>query len=401
MDITSQHTKIITAIDAAADLIFAISHQIHAQPEIAYQEFFASKLLADTLESFGFQVERGIAAIPTAFRASKGSPDGPRVAFLAEYDALPELGHACGHNIIAASALSAGIGLGAIVDDLPGQVLVIGTPAEETSGAKVEMVKLGIFNDVNAALMVHPFAGNYTLTEALALDAIQVEYFGAPAHASVAPWEGKNALDALVLLFTSLNALRQQIKPDARIHGIITHGGVAPNIIPEYTAGRFYLRARRRAYLNELVEKFHACVQAAAAATGTRAETSHFESSFDDIVNNVTLAQRMTDYMSQSLGAGSFNTKPDSSGSTDMGDVSHVVPGAHLNIDITNGQKFLPHTREFCVAAASAYADQAILRAGKGLALTGYDFLHDPEFRAAARAEFVDSLGCDCLTNGL
>jgi len=393
MDITSQHTKIITAINAAADLIFSISHQIHAQPEIAYQEFFASGLLADALESFGFQVERGITGIPTAFRASKGNPDGPRVAFLAEYDALPELGHACGHNIIAASALSAGIGLGAIVDDLPGQVLVIGTPAEETSGAKVEMVKLGIFNDVDAALMIHPFAGNYTLTEALALDAIQVEYFGAPAHAAAAPWDGKNALDALVLLFTSLNALRQQIKPDARIHGIITHGGVAPNIIPEYTAGRFYLRAHTRTYLNELVEKFQVCVQAAAAASGTRAETSHFESSFDDMANNVTLAQRMTDYMSQSLGAGSFGTKPDSGGSSDMGDVSHVVPGINVNIDITNGQKFFPHTHEFCLAAASAYADQAMLRAGKGLALTGYDFLHDPEFRLAARAEFVASLG--------
>jgi len=393
MDLTPQHTKIITAIDSVADLILSISHQIHAQPETAYQEIFASNLLADTLESFGFQIERGVAGIPTAFRASKGNPNGPRVAFLAEYDALPEIGHACGHNIIATSALSAGIGLGAVVNDLPGQVLVIGTPAEETSGAKVAMVKLGIFNDVDAALMIHPYAGNYTLTESLALDAIQVEYFGKPAHAAAAPWDGKNALDALILLFTSLNALRQQIKPDARIHGIITHGGVAPNIIPDYTVGRFYLRAQTRAYLNELVEKFNACVQAAAAATGTRAETSHFESSFDDIANNVTLAQRMTDYMSQSLGAGSFSTKPDSSGSTDMGDVSHVVPGIHVNIDITNGQKFFPHTREFCLAAASAYADQALLRAGKGLALTGYDFLNDPNFRTAARAEFTESLG--------
>ena len=393
MDLTPQHTKIITAIDSVADLILSISHQIHAQPETAYQEIFASNLLADTLESFGFQIERGVAGIPTAFRASKGNPNGPRVAFLAEYDALPEIGHACGHNIIATSALSAGIGLGAVVNDLPGQVLVIGTPAEETSGAKVAMVKLSIFNDVDAALMIHPYAGNYTLTESLALDAIQVEYFGKPAHAAAAPWDGKNALDALILLFTSLNALRQQIKPDARIHGIITHGGVAPNIIPDYTVGRFYLRAQTRAYLNELVEKFNACVQAAAAATGTRAETSHFESSFDDIANNVTLAQRMTDYMSQSLGAGSFSTKPDSSGSTDMGDVSHVVPGIHVNIDITNGQKFFPHTREFCLAAASAYADQALLRAGKGLALTGYDFLNDPNFRTAARAEFIESLG--------
>lgn len=392
MNLTNQHTRIMAAIDAAADQIQAISQQIHAHPELAYQETFAANLLANNLESFGFVVERRVGDIATAFIARKGNAGGPHLAFLAEYDALPELGHACGHNVIAASALAAGIGLGAVIDELPGQVWVIGTPAEETGGAKVTLIERGIFNEVSAALMVHPYAGNYTLTEALALDPIQVEYFGQAAHASAAPWEGKNALDALLLLFNSLNALRQQIKPAARIHGIITHGGVAPNIIPDYTAGNFYLRSPQRAYLNELVEKFNACAQAAALATGTRLKISRFECSYDDLINNTTLAQRMTEYMVESLEAGPFQSKPASSGSTDMGNVSHVIPGIHLMIDITGGQHYLPHTHEFCTAAASSFASQAVLRAGKGLALTGYDFLHDPGFRAAAIQEFQQAL---------
>ncbi len=232
--------------------IFSISHRIHDNPELGYQEKFASGLLCDTLEQHGFTVEREYVGISTAFCARRGNGQGPRVAFLAEYDALPGMGHGCGHNIIATSALSAGIGLGAVIGELGGEVWVIGTPAEETDGAKVVMVQKGAFNQIDAALMIHPHAGYYYTTESLALDALEVEFFGKPSHAAAAPWEGVNALDAMLMTFNSLNALRQQIRPDARIHGIISNGGAAPNIIPDHTMARFYLRAKQRSYLNEL-----------------------------------------------------------------------------------------------------------------------------------------------------
>ena len=208
-------------------------------------------MLADTLEELGFTVERGYAGIATAFRARKGTTKGAHVAFLAEYDALPGIGHACGHNMICSSALAAGIGLGALIDRLDsesiGEVSVIGTPAEESEGGKVLMAERGAFQDLDAALMVHPLDGNYYIAEALAMDSWEVEFFGKSAHAAAAPWEGKNALDALILTFTNINALRQQIYPEARIHGVIVDGGAAPNIIPEYTRARFHVRAKKRA----------------------------------------------------------------------------------------------------------------------------------------------------------
>ena len=384
---------ILQSIDAAAETILSTSHSIHERPELGYQEVFASGLLADILAAHGFEVERGYVGIPTAFCARKGNGDGPRVAFLAEYDALPVVGHGCGHNIIATSALSAGIGLGSVVSELEGDVWVIGTPAEETDGAKVVMVERGAFQSVDAALMIHPHEGNYYVTESLAMDALEVSFFGKPAHAAYAPWEGRNALDAMILTFNSLNALRQQVRPDARMHGVIVDGGTAPNIIPERTTGRFYLRAKTRQNVNELVDKFKACVQGAALATGTSYKISNYENSFDDMVTNLVLAERIRDYATQVLGSAPFMRAPDSYGSLDMGNVSHVVPGAHVLIDIADRQTLSPHTPEFQQAVATPYADDALLRAGKALALTGYDVLTDVDFLEAARAEFTETLG--------
>lgn len=250
------------------------------------------------------------------------------------------------------------------------------------------MAEGGNFQGVDAAMMIHPHMGNFYATHSLALSAIQVSFYGKPSHAAAAPWEGVNALDALVLTFNNLNALRQQIQPDARLHGIITKGGDAPNIIPEYTQGRFYVRAMRRDYLNELLEKFRDCARAAAMATGCRVEFAKFEEDYDDMANNLTLAQRMRDYMVENLGAGPFEQAPDHFGSIDMGNVSHVVPAIHVLIDIANGESLSPHTREFALAAKTSYADEAILRAGKGLALTGYDLLTKAEFLGQARQEF-------------
>jgi len=387
MKLDTLQEKILAHIQTSADEILSISHKIHQHPELGNQEKFASNLLSEKLESYGFSVERGYADIPTAFCAHKGSASKPVVAYLAEYDALPSIGHACGHNVIATSALAAGIGLGAVLNEISGQVWVVGTPAEETAGAKVVMVEKGCFNAVDAVMMIHPFDGNYMLIDSLALSARQASFYGKPAHAAAAPWEGINALDAIILAFNNINALRQQIQSDARLNGIISKGGEAPNIIPEYTEGRFYLRAKRRDTLDSLVEKFRICIEAAALATGCRFEISKFEEDFDEMVNNTTMAERMRDYMVEVLGSSPFKRAPERFGSSDIGNVSQVAPAIHVMIDITEGKSILPHTREFAQAADSTFANSALLRAGKGMALTGYDILTKPEFLSKIQEE--------------
>ena len=394
MDSTAFEARALEAIEGARETILSVSHRIHQKPELGSEEFFASGLLADTLEAAGFAVERGFAKIPTAFIARKGSqaPGAIRVGFMAEYDALPSIGHGCGHNVICSSALAAGIGLGEVAAAVGGEAVVVGTPAEETNGAKVAMSELGCFDQLDAALMVHPYAGNYYLTESLAMDAIELEFTGRPAHAAASPWEGLNALDAVILTFNGINALRQQMRPDARVHGIISEGGTAPNVIPERTVARFYVRAKQRSYLNELVGRFMDCARAAALATGTVLASHNYEASFDDMVNNLALAGRMRDRF-EALGSGSFERAPDSFGSIDMGNVSHRVPGVHVLVDITAGKPIPAHTPEFRDAAATLYADEAIIRSGKALALTGLDAMSDAALRESVRAEFAKSLG--------
>lgn len=384
---TIQH-KIIAAIDNAAETIIQVSHTLHAHPELSGEEVFAANLLSETLVSHGFEVERSFAGIPTAFCARKGQAGRPRVAFLAEYDALPGLGHACGHNLIATSALGAGIGLGSLVAEIPGEVWVIGTPAEETDGAKCAMAERGVFADLDAALMIHPHEGNYTNTHSLALTPLQVSFYGRASHAAAAPWEGVNALEALLLTFTNMNALRLTVTPDVRMHGIVVKGGEAPNIIPDFSQGRFYLRAAKRATLDQVIEKFKHCAQAAALATGCRVEFLEYEASYDDMQNNRLLAERFRDTMTTELGSAPFLSSPESFGSIDMGNVSHVAPAIHALVDISAGTKLAPHTHEFAQAASSDYAQQAMLRAAKGLALTGLDVLQDADFRSRVREEF-------------
>jgi amidohydrolase len=393
MEFDELQRAVVETIDGARALILDASHRIHARPEVAKEERFASGLLRGMLESFGFRVEEGYAGIPTAFLATKGDGKGPRVAFLAEYDALPGIGHGCGHNLICSAALGAGIGLGAVMDRLGGEVLVFGTPAEETDGAKVALSAKGCFDGLDAALMIHPYAGNYWMTESLAMDALEVEFFGKSSHAAASPWTGVNALDAAILLFTNVNALRQQVRPDARIHGIIKDGGTTPNVIPDHATARFYLRASTRGYLDELVAKFRLCAEASALATGARMEIRNYEESFDDVVVNESLSIRMRDYMTGALGAGAFERLPDNFGSIDLGNVSHRIPVIHTLVDITGGRRIAAHTVEFRDAAVSPYADEAMLRAAKGLALTGLDVLRDPSLRSEVRAEFARKLG--------
>ena len=400
MELDETQRSLIAAIDSARSEILSVSHRIHDRPELGKEEVFASTLVADTLKKAGFTVELGYAGLPTALRATKGTVTGYRVAFLAEYDALPVIGHGCGHNLITAAALGAGIGLGAVVKSYGGQVLVIGTPAEETDGAKVAMVAQGCFDTIDAAFMVHPYDGSYSEVESLAMDALELKFYGRSAHAAASPWDGLNALDAVLLTFNAINALRQHIKPDARIHGIITHGGEAPNVVPEFAAARFYVRARHRAYLDELVARFKACAESAAQATGTRVEIGTYEASFDDMASNTALSGRFCEYMVGALGSGPFARVPDSFGSLDMGNVSHVIPAVHALVDITAGVKMSLHTAEFRNAASTAYADEAIIRAAKAMALTALDVLRDSAFLESARGEFRTRLGHDPKGSG-
>lgn len=393
MELDEVQQSILGAIDRAKDTIVSVSRRIHDRPELGKQEVFASDLLASTLEAGGFRVERGYADLPTAFFAARsGGRASPRIAFLAEYDALPGIGHGCGHNVICSAALGAGLGLGAVIDKVGGEVIVIGTPAEETDGAKVEMAETGCFDRIDAALMVHPHDAWFRDTESLAMDAIEVHFTGKASHAASAPWEGLNALDAVILLFGNVNALRQQMRPDARIHGIIVEGGKAPNVIPDHTVARFYVRAKRRDHLDDLVARFKDCAKAAGLATGTRVEFRNYEASFDDMFSNEVISARMATYIS-ALGSGPIGRAPESYGSIDMGNVSHKVPGVHFLVDIGQGRSIAPHTAEFREAAATPYADETIIKAAKGLALTGLDLIREPGLLEAARAEFRASLG--------
>lgn len=377
--------KVLEEIENIKDRLIQISDYIYNNPEMGHKEFKAVKVLTEELSKHGFAVEKGIAGLETAFKGEyKGVREGPAVGILAEYDALP-MGHACGHNIIGAAAIGAGIALSKVMNQLPGKIIIYGTPAEETDGAKVTMCEKGVFDEIDMAMMIHPGDRNVVRNKSLAMDAIEFAYHGRAAHAAAAPHEGINALDGVIMLFNSINALRQQLKDDVRIHGIITEGGVAPNIIPEKAVARFYVRAAERSYLNEVVEKVMKCAEGAAISTGCRLEHRNFELSFDNLVTNTVLAEVFENNLRE-LGEPLHEAR-EMMGSTDMGNVSHVVPAIHPYIAI--GDKGLPgHTKEFLEAAGSSQGHKGLITGAKALAMTAVDILADPEIIKKAREEF-------------
>ncbi len=377
--------KVLEEIENIKDRLIQISDYIYNNPEMGHKEFKAVKVLTEELSKHGFAVEKGIADLKTAFKAEyKGIEEGPIVGILAEYDALP-MGHACGHNIIGAAAIGAGIALSRVMNQLPGKLIIYGTPAEETDGAKVTMCEKGVFDEIDMAMMIHPGDRNVVKNKSLAMDAIEFVYHGRAAHAAAAPHEGINALDGVIMLFNSINALRQQLKDDVRIHGIITEGGVAPNIIPEKAVARFYIRAAERSYLDEVVQKVNKCAEGAAISTGCRLEHSNFELSFDNLVTNTVLAEVFENNLRE-LGE-PLDEAREMMGSTDMGNVSHVVPAIHPYIAI--GDKGLPgHTKEFLEAAGSSRGHKGLIIGAKVLAMTAVDLLAGPEIIKKAKEEF-------------
>ncbi|MGD6877806.1 M20 family metallopeptidase [Bacillus infantis] len=366
-----------------------ISTYIGENPELGHEEFKSSAILIETLEKNGFVVEKGTCGLPTAFRAVYDSGKaGAAIGLMAEYDALPEVGHACGHNLIGTMAIAAGIGLSKAVGETGGKVIVYGTPAEETKGGKVTMAENGIFEELDVAMMVHPLSKYLKSGRSLAMDAIQFEFFGKSAHAAASPEKGINALDAVLQTFNSINALRQHITPDARIHGIIPEGGKAANVVPDYASAQFYVRASSRSYVNELVEKVKACAQGAALQTGAEMKASFYEFSYDDMQTNQQLSDAFTkELIGLGIDPGEIHEDRDGSGSLDMGNVSQAVPSIHPYIKICN-EDFACHTHEFREAAMSSQAQEAMILGAKAMALTGYKILSSKELLESIKEEF-------------
>ncbi|MBI2867720.1 MAG: M20 family metallopeptidase [Chloroflexi bacterium] len=363
-----------------------LSLRIHANPELAFQETKASTWLADELEEAEFHVERGAFDLPTCFKARFGS-GGPVIAFLAEYDALPGLGHACGHNIIATAALGAGIAARKAVKRLGGTVVVLGTPAEEVHGGKAVMAQRGAFADLDAALMVHPGSANLVEVTMLAAIELEVEYFGKAAHAAARPQQGINALEAMVLAYNAINALRQHVPDGARVHGIITDGGQAPNVVPAHSAAHFLVRALTNAQLEELRGKVLECFRAGATATGARLEHRWASVTYEAMRNNHIIAHAFGANL-RALGRRLDKPSGAAFGSTDMGNVSQLVPGIHPVITVAPEGVSL-HSPEFREAAVSPEGLNATSDGAMALAMTAVDLLADPALLEKARGEFL------------
>jgi len=381
--------RVMAAIDDRREELVRIADTLHAHPEVAFEEVESAALLSGVLEENGFSLEHKVAGLDTSFVATMGDSSHPRVAFLAEYDALPGLGHACGHNLIGTAALGAGLAMQAVLPDLSGSIQVIGTPAEEGGCGKGIMVEAGVFDHVDAAIMFHPSNRNLTRRKSLTSYKLDLEFFGAPAHAGAAPDAGINALDAMIITFSSIGMLRQQLRYDARVHGIITHGGDAPNIIPEYTSARLGVRAADNVYAAEVLEKVKACAQAAALATGARLEFDVRDVYYQAMLPNPILADLVEGNMT-ALGIEYRMPKPNERmGSTDMGNVSQVVPGLHPYVSIA-GEDVNGHTAGFREAAASPGGHEGMIKAAKILAMTAVDLLSDPDKVRAAKEAFEE-----------
>lgn len=374
-------------------LIKEISRGIYQQPELGNQEFKAVQLLVTGLEQHGFNITRELAGLPTAFKAEyPGKPGGPRIAFLAEYDALPELGHACGHNLIGAASFGAGLVVSRFLKEIPGSILVIGTPAEETNGAKVALIEAGVFEDIDITLMFHPGNCNAVEINSLAMEALEFVFQGQAAHAVACPQKEINALEALVLFFVGINALRRQLGTEAYIHGIISDGGITPNIIPERAAARFYIRARQQVQLEHIVAKVQACAQGVASLTGATVKWFNYEASYKEMVPNPTLATLFRDNLI-ALGVPNLTGLRGTQGSLDMGNVSQLVPSLHPYLMLRPG--LVPHSREFTEAAGGTAGEKVLLLAVKALAWTALDLLFDPALVAKAWKELRRKLNIE------
>jgi amidohydrolase len=379
--------RLAAAVDAARDEILDLSHRIHASPEPAFEERKAAAWVAEILGRHSFEVEHPAGRLETAVRATRrggAGGIGPRIGILAEYDALPGLGHGCGHNTMAASGVGAAIALAAVADELPGEIVFFGTPAEERGSGKQWMIDDGLFAGIDAALMYHPCDRNHVESHPLASEDVEVIFHGLQAHAAADPWKGRNALDAMVMLFASVGLWRQQLRPEARVHGIIQEGGTAANIIPDRTKAWFMLRSPDQGYYGEMKERFRALADAAALATGTTVDVS-FTGGAMSMHRNRTLEAR---WVANAAAYGIRDEGPDpNSGSTDMANISWVCPTIHPELSIAD-EGTPGHSILFRDAAATPRADETTLLAATLVAQTAYELFADPMLVDAAWREF-------------
>ena len=389
---------VIQAVDELKGELVETSLDIHAHPELNYEEHHAAAVLADSLERHGFQVERGVGGVETAFRATilGGRGDGPTVALLAEYDALPDIGHGCGHNLIAISNLGAGFGAQAAMESLGGRLVVLGTPAEEGGGGKIRMLDAGVFEGVDIALSSHP-ASNLTAIPtdipmdeswSLAMVGYRYAFYGKAAHAASAPHEGINALNAVLHLFAGIDSLRQHLRADVRIHGVITDGGKAANVVPDFAAANFMLRSKDQEYLHQVVEKVSQVAEGAAQMTGARLEILPAHPMYENVRPSAVLArsikanaQMVGMRLDEAVAGGG------SGASTDFGNVSQVMPSFALRFAVSETP--VPgHSLAMAEAAKTDLAQESAIFTAKALALTACDLLADPALLAEARKEF-------------
>ena len=384
--------KVLELINKLAPELNELSLQIYNHPELGNEEYNSCKLHTDILRKYGFTVYDNFSGVATGYKAIYKSPkDGITVAYMAEYDALPDIGHGCGHNLLGTTSTGAGIVLKQIIDEIGGTVIVFGTPAEETSGAKITYVENHEFDDVDIALIAHP-ASEYTKSgKSLALEPIQFEFYGKTAHAAAAPEKGVNALDAAISTFNSVNALREHMRSDSRVHGVIINGGKAANVVPDYSKSQFYVRSTTKSYNQELLERVKNCARGAALATGTELKITKFEFSYDNMVTNETLSnvfnQQIFDIANIKM-----NESREGMGSIDAGQVSQVCPTIHPYFDITNDKNVIGHTREMAKSTLTDYAKEQMKNTIAALVMTSVEVITEPKLYEKIKFEFDNTL---------
>ena len=388
---TSREAKdrVTADVSARADRLVSVSHEIHAHPELNYEEVFAHDLLCSVLEDCGLPVVRHAYGVDTAFEVSVGS-SGPEILVLLEYDALPGIGHGCGHNVIAAAGLGAGLAAASLADELGGRLRILGTPAEEGGGGKIALARQGAFDSGTAAMMIHPADADLLCMDSLAIHTVDVVYHGREAHASAAPWMGRNALDAAVLGYMNVAALRQHIRPEERVHGIFTEAGEKPNIVPRRAAATWYVRSPTISSLQPLKDRVMACLEGAASACGCQMDSTWDGHTYAEVRDNERLASAYAANMAE---VGRTVVDPRVTGravlgSTDMGNVSYLVPSIHPMVQVAPSG--IPiHTREFAEHAGSDGGDKAVIDGARAMAMTVVDLWLDEALRERVASEFA------------
>ena len=376
-------------VDELADTLIDASHQIHAHPELNFQEHFAHDLLTGLLERHDIAPTRHAYDLETAFDSTAGAT-GPSIAVLCEYDALPGVGHACGHNIIATAGLGAGLAAAFVAEAAGGRVRIMGTPAEEGGGGKIMMARKGAFDGVDAAMMVHPADADLISMDCIAIQELLVTFHGKSAHASAAPWEGRNALDAAVLGYMNIAAMRQHIRPNERVHGIFTNGGDKPNIVPGEAAMDWYVRSGTVSSLQPLKQRVFTSLEAAATACGCTMSHEWVDNTYADMVDNGPM---VASYVTNAARIGRQVLDPATSGrkvmgSTDMGNISYVVPSIHPMIKVAPDGVPI-HSVDFATWAKGPEGDKAVIDGAKAMAMTVVDLWASADLREKVQSAFA------------